>query len=87
MDDETRSTGFGALWSGEEAEHGHATYIHAPVAGLDQADDLKDFLAAVTSATNGSNEPTVAIGLHAVSRDGNHTLDATASTKLFSSSK
>jgi hypothetical protein len=47
----------------------------------------KAFLAAFTNATSASNAPTVAIGLHAVSKDGNYSLDATASTKLFNSSK
>ena len=50
-------------------------------------DDLKAFLAAFTNATNASDAPTVAIGLHAVSKDGNYALDATATTKLFNSSK
>ena len=56
--------------------------------------ELKTILAAYTTATNASttatnasNAPTVGLELLATSNDGNYTLDATAYTRLFNSTK
>ena len=51
------------------------------------SDEAKAILAANTTATNASNAPTVAFTLEAASRDGNYTLQATAWTRLFNTTK
>ncbi|HEX3151975.1 MAG TPA: hypothetical protein VHR66_28135 [Gemmataceae bacterium] len=51
------------------------------------SEELKAILAANTTATNASNAPTGALGLDAMSKDGNYTLGASASTKLFNTTK
>lgn len=51
------------------------------------SNELKAILAANTTATNASNAPTVAFTLEAASRDGNYTLQATAWTRLFNTTK
>jgi hypothetical protein len=49
--------------------------------------ELKSLLASLTTATNASNAPSIGLELLALSNDGNYTLDATAWTRLFNSTK
>lgn len=65
-----------------------ATVVAGIIAiGFRMTAELKAILAANTTATNASKAPTVAFNLMATSKDGNYTLNVTATTKLFNTSK
>lgn len=51
------------------------------------SDELRSILAAYTTATSASTAPTVALELLATSIGGNYTIDATALTRLFNTTK